>query len=102
MDIAIIVLRSAALFFGIILARSLLSLAWRILRCPKNEWEENRRRYRRWSDGLTGRVAPLYRGDDRVHLGLAVDKRTNTWVPTGKLSGLAVESIVGRRIKLHR
>lgn len=93
-------LKGAVLFFGIILAGSLLTLAYRILRADPGEWELNRERYRSWKDPFMGKAHALRSGrrDFRVRAGLAV--RNNTWEEQGILSDEAVDAVLQAGVRL--
>ncbi|CAK0750845.1 hypothetical protein CCP2SC5_1710004 [Azospirillaceae bacterium] len=70
-------------------------VAYRLMKGDPIEYERNRQRTKSFSAALHGRLSPYFEGkrDYRVAAGLAIDRRTNTWVEQGRLSDEALASV---------
>jgi hypothetical protein len=92
----IVMVKAAILFFGGALCVTLLSVAYRLLRSDKGDYNINRIRSGRLLDPILGRVKTSRSGyrDFRVQAGLAVDRQTNTWVEQGILSEEAIDAVL--------
>ena len=87
-------LQAIIIFAGGVVSISFIKLASAIYKADPVDYEINRSLSGRWLDTVMGRVRPRYHGDGRVKTGLAIDKRTNTWVLTGRLSDEAIDRIL--------
>lgn len=96
MDFILIVKCIGVVFFLVVATVSLL-LILRIQSRP-NAYNANKARTGGWLKPILGRVNTFHNGyrDFSVHAGIAVDKKTNSWVEQGALSDGAVDAVLKR------
>jgi len=73
------------------------AVAMKILASDSNDYNRNMRKTGGLKNPLRGTIATCCEGNGRDHnisAGLAIDKRTNTWVEQGKLSDEAIDAIL--------
>jgi len=92
----IFLFKAVVLFVGVVMSFVFFTLASKVAFASKGDYEINRRRSGGLFDPLFGRVKTSHDGyrDFRVCAGLAVDKKTNTWVEQGILSDEAVDAVL--------
>lgn len=98
---AIVFAKAIVLFVGGVVCLSLLKLAYRIWRADKSDYDINRNRSGRLLDPIFGKVKTSHGGyrDFRVQAGLAIDRRTDTWVEQGTLSEEAIDAVLQPQTK---
>jgi hypothetical protein len=85
----------AGLVVGTVSIRS-ITLAYRLWFGDSNAYEQNRLRAGSWRRSAWGSVPTNFdgHGDYRVATGIALNTKTNTWIAQGRLSAVAISSVL--------